>query len=221
MPTRNLRLLHPNPDLMKKLLSSICIAVFLAATSHAQVTNLPTTLTPEAKAAVLSFAQNVEAEKTITVAVYPTLAPSIVVDGKKNVWGAGIAAICPLDAISALSNNVVAQHAFAGLRFDLLGGKYFASTVALGAKADFQLWSHNFTAFGESGANIPLAGAGDNNIAVGAMVGSGIETRLFSFGKANASGIRPGSLSVFGVVEKWTLYPGYVLHPGASLTWSF
>lgn len=208
---------------MKKLLSSLCVAatLVLATLTNAQETNLPTSLSPEAKTAAISFAQNVQAAKSLTVALYPTIAPGIVVDGKKSQLGAGIAAMYPMDGFNALSNNIVAQHTFAGLRFDLIGGKYFASTVALGAKADFQLWGHNYTVFGESGANIPLSGAGDNNLALGAMVGTGLETRVWSFGKADANGIKPGSLCVFGVVEKWTLYSGYVFHPGVSVTWNF
>jgi hypothetical protein len=209
-------------DIVKKLLTPFAVVALFATTGFAQVTNLnQIQATPEVKAAAISFYQGVSASHSLTVAVYPTYAPSIVVDGKKSQFGAGIAAIYPLDGINALSNNVVAKHTFAGLRFDLIGGKYFASTVALGAKADFQLWSHNFTVFGESGANIPLSGAGNNNVALGAMVGTGIETRLFSFGKPDANGVKPFSIDIFVLAEKWTLYSGEVFHGGPVLNWSF
>lgn len=226
---------------MKKLLVILFAAAALAFSASAQSTdtntpvyspvpvtieaptNLQTALSaavasPEVKSNVISFVQGVEAAKSLTVAVYPTYATGLTGSAK---WGAGIAAMYPLNGIGALSNNVVAQHTFTGLRFDLMGGNYYASTVALGAKADFQLWGHNFETFVESGANIPLSGAGNNNLAVGAMVGTGIQTTVLSFGTADANGIKPGSLTVFAVAEKWTLYSGYVLHPGVALTWSF
>lgn len=198
---------------MKKLFSIIGIAL-VAIVSRAQ--DLPTP-SPELKADVISFIQNVEASRSITLAVYPTYAPGITA----NKWGYGAALLCPASAITALSSNGIAQHAFGGLRIDSIGGGFYASTVAVGAKGDFQLWGHNFTIFGESGVNIPMSGAGANNFVPGAMVGTGINTHILSFGTANAASVKPGSFDVFVCAEKWTQFSGYVLHTGPTLTWSF
>jgi hypothetical protein len=199
---------------MKKLLSIIGVAALLATSSQAQTIPMPS---PELKAAAISFAQNVEATRTVTLALYPTYAPGI----STAKWGYGAALICPASAITALESNGIAQHTFGGLRVDRIGGGFYASTVAVGMKGDFQLWGHNFTIFGESGVNIPMSGAGGNNLNLGAMVGSGINTHIYSFGKADDSGSQPFSLDAFVCAEKWTQFSGYVLHAGPTLTWKF
>ncbi len=198
---------------MKKLLSIIGVAL-IATVTQAQTIPDPS---PELKAAAVSFVQNVEATRTVTLAVYPTYAPGITA----AKWGYGAALICPASAITALESNTIAQHAFGGLRFDNIGGGFYASTVAVGMKGDFQLWGHNFTIFGESGVNIPLNGAGAQNFAPGAMVGTGINTHILSFGKADANGLKSFSVDAFVCAEKWTAFSGYVLHPGISGTWHF
>lgn len=199
---------------MKTKISIIGIALAAMVNIHAQ--DLPS-VSPELKTAVISFAQNVEATRSVTLAVYPTYAPGIT----DNKWGYGAALVCPTSAITALESNTIAQHAFGGLRFDSIGGGFFASTVAVGAKGDFQLWGHNFTIFAESGVNIPMSGAGDKNLSPGAMVGTGLNTHLLSFGKADATGAKPFSLDAFACAEKWTQFGGYVLHAGPTLTWHF
>jgi hypothetical protein len=173
------------------------------------------------KAAFLSFLQNVETNRTVTLAVYPTYAPGIVVNGKSDSFGVGIAALCPVSAISSFSNNTLAQHAFGGLRLDYLAGQAFASTVALGMKGDFQIYSHNVEVFAESGVNIPFSGFGQNNVNVGAMVGSGAYTSLFSFGKVQPDGTKAGSVGLFVAIEKWTQFNGEIYHGGPVLNWSF
>lgn len=172
---------------------------------------------PQLKTAAISFVQNVEASRTVTLAIYPTYAPGITT----AKWGYGAALLCPASAITALESNTIAQHTFGGLRFDSIGGGFYASTVAVGAKGDFQLWGHNFTVFAESGVNIPMSGAGAENFAPGAMVGTGLNTHIYSFGKTDANGIKPFSFDAFVCAEKWTQFSGYVLHAGPTLTWHF
>lgn len=202
-------------DWTARIIATLVLSLFAVSTVFGQETVpiTPANVSPELKAAFLSFYQDVSAAKTVTLALYPTYSPSITTASK---WGYGAALICPVSAISALESNSIAQHTFGGLRFDSLGSQFFASTVAVGAKGDFQIYGHNFTLFAESGANIPLSGAGNNNKALGAMVGSGVDTRLFTFGKN-----KQGSLDFFVCAEKWTLFPGYVLHGGPTITFGF
>ncbi len=180
-----------------------------------------TSVSPELKTQIIGFAQQAYTNRDIAVAVYPSYAPNIVIDGKKDTLGLGIAVLCPASSISSLSDNTFAQHAFGGLRFDLLGGQFFASTVVFGVKGDFQIYKHDITIFGESGANIPITGAGNNNINLGAMVGTGLETEVLKFGKANVDGTKNGSLIVFGSVEEWTQFDSQVYHLGAAVNWTF
>ncbi len=212
---------------MNKTLSKLIIGLMLLTGISAfsqTVVNTPATSTNvdnTIKAAFISFLQDVETNRAISLTVYPTYAPGIVVNGKSDSFGLGIAALVPASALPALSGNVLAQHAFAGLRFDYLAGQAFASTVAVGLKGDFQIYGHDFELFAESGANIPLSGFGQNNENVGAMVGGGGYTSLLSFGKAQADGTKAGSLGLFVAMEKWTQFKGEIFHGGPVVNWKF
>lgn len=198
----------------------ILAAIALPRYAQAQTTNPGDIIqSTNVRSEVLTFLQDVSAQKSISVAVYPSYAPDIKVDGKRENWGAGIALLVPATVIPALEDSSLASHAFGGLRFDMLGKQFFASTVAVGLKGDFQIYKHNFTIFGESGVNIPLAGSSETS--VGGMVGTGISTTLFTFGPKDADENRPGIFGLFAAVEKWTQFSGYVGHFGLNGTYRF
>ncbi len=203
-----------------KNLSKLIISLFLL-TGVSAFAQTSTNDNSQIKASLISFLQDVGSNRTVTLAVYPTYAPGIVVNGKSDSFGVGIAALVPATVIPAFSDNVVAKHAFAGLRFDYLAGQAFASTVGVGLKGDFQIYGHNFEGFAESGVNIPVTGFGQNNANLGAMVGAGCYTSLLSFGKAQADGTKAGSLGLFVAMEKWTQFQGEIYHGGPVLNWKF
>jgi hypothetical protein len=194
---------------MKKLITLIGVAALLATVSYAQ----STTDNSQLKKAVIAFAQNVSTNREITATVYPSYAPSIVVNGKKDNFGFGAAVLTPVSLVPALADNTIAQHSFVGLRFDYLAHQAFASTVGVGMKGDWQLWKLNNTAFGETGANIPFSGFGIHNGEIGAMVGSGNYTMIHSWGKSK--------LGFQVSIEKWTQFPGVVWHFGPVFTLDF
>jgi len=193
---------------MKKLFA-IGVAALLATVSQAQ----STTDNSQLKTAVIAFAQNVSTNREITATVYPSYAPSIVVNGKRDNFGFGAAVLTPVSLVPALQDSTLAQHSFVGLRFDYLAHQAFASTVGVGMKGDWQLWKLNNTAFGETGANIPFSGFGIHNGEIGAMVGSGNYTMIHSWGKSK--------LGFQVSVEKWTQFPGVVYHFGPVFTLDF
>lgn len=165
------------------------------------------------KSSIVSFAQLTASNKSLTVAAYPMYAPDIVVNGKKDNFGMGIALFTPVAALPALSLNPVAQHSFVGIRFDYLAHQAFASTVGVGLKGDMQLWGHNFTGFATVGANLPFAGFGVKNGDIGGMAGGGGYTSIWTF--------THGSLGVQMSAEKWTQFPGVVLLGGPVFNISF
>lgn len=185
---------------------TIGVALLAATVTHAQDN-------AELKTAVISFAQTVSTNRSITAALYPSYAPSIVVNGKKDNFGFGAAVLTPVALVPGLSDNTIAQHSFVGLRFDYLAHQAFASTVGVGMKGDFQLWGHNFTAFAQTGANIPFSGFGQKNGEIGAMAGGGLYTEVYKF--------THGSLGIQVSAEKWTQFQGEVFHGGPVFTLSF
>jgi hypothetical protein len=195
---------------MKKLISIIIGVATSLVTAQAQ-TNADNT---EIKHDFITFYQNVVSNRSVSIAAYPSYAPDIVVNGKKDSFGLGLAALVPAAALPVLENNVVAQHAFVGLRFDYLAHEAFASTVGVGLRGDFQLWSHDFQVFAQTGANIPFSGFGLKNGAIGAMAGSGLYTTLWH-PSANIS------LGIQLSAEKWTQFPGVVYHGGPVFNWTF
>ncbi len=158
------------------------------------------------KAAVISFAQGVSSNRVITATFYPSYAPSL---DKK--WGFGAAVFYPLG-----------EHAFTGLRMDYLSGDFFAAQANVGAKADFQIYGHNFTTFALTGALIPLQGAGNDNFTPGAIVGAGVNTRIYQTTIAT----HPLTIDLAVEGERWQV-PGskldgtFVMHIAPSITLSF
>jgi hypothetical protein len=191
---------------MKKIISIIVMAL-AAMVTHAQDTNA------EIKSSVVSFYQLTASNRNLTVAAYPMYAPNIVVDGKKDNFGVGIALLTPVSAVPALQDNTMAKHSFVGLRFDYLAHQAFASTVGVGLRGDMQLWNHNFTGFATVGANMPFSGFGLKNGAIGGMAGAGGYTDIWKF--------THGSLGVQVSAEKWTQFPGVVFLGGPVLNISF
>lgn len=199
---------------MKKLIGMIIGVALLAATvSQAQTPPAPAPDNSQIKASLVSFAQLTASNRDLTIAAYPMYAPSIVVEGKKDNFGVGLALLTPASALPALKGNVVAQHAFVGLRFDYLAHQAFASTVGVGVKGDVQLWSHNFTGFTQAGANMPFSGFGKKNGDIGGMVGGGGYTTIWQF--------THGALGVQVSAEKWTQFPGMVFLGGPVFNISF
>jgi hypothetical protein len=192
---------------MKIKLAIIGLFAF-ALTAFSQTNN------SELKSAFISFVQNVESNKAVSVAVYPGYAPDIVVNGKKDNFGLGIAALCPASALPALEGTTVGNHAFVGLRFDYLAHQAFASTVGVGVRGDFQIYGHNISAFAHSGVNIPFSGFGLKNGDIGAMAGGGLYTSVYKFSDNASLGVQLSA-------EKWTQFQGYVLHGGPVFNWSF
>ncbi len=192
---------------MKKLLSLITCAL-LSVSAFAQTND-----NTQIKQDVIAFAQNVASNRSLTLAVYPSYAPDIVVNGRKDTFGMGVAALVPTTVVPALHGNAVAQHAFVGLRFDYLAHQAYASTVGVGLRGDMQLWGHNFEGFTQASANVPFSGFGIHNGELGAAVGGGIYTDIYTFSH--------GSLGLQISAEKWTQFSGFVLHGGPVLSISF
>lgn len=152
----------------------------------------------------LSFAQGVSSNKSLTLTAYPSYAPDLKIAGENKSWGFGVAALYPLG-----------DYAFTGARLDYLGDQFWSPSVTVGCKADVQLFGRNFTPFVIGGAIIPLGGAGDDNHAVGAIVGSGVTTSLW----AAANG--KSSVNLYFAVEKWSIFQGVIYHPGVAATFKF
>jgi hypothetical protein len=195
---------------MKKIKTLIIgVALFAATVSYAQTNSDNSAI----KSAVIGFAQTVSTNRQISATLYPSYAPSIVVDGKKDNFGFGAAVLTPVSLVPALADSAIAQHSYVGLRFDYLAHQAFASTVGVGMKGDFQLWGHNFTAFAQTGVNIPFSGFGVKNGAVGAMAGGGLYTDIYKF--------THGSIGFQVSAEKWTQFSGEIFHGGPVFTLSF
>lgn len=200
---------------MKTLLAIVLasLIVFSVKAQAADTNSITPTPSPELKAAAISFAQLTASNRNLTIATYPMYAPDIVVDGKKDNFGVGIALLTPVSALPALQDSTIAKHSFIGLRFDYLAHQAFASTVGVGVKGDMQLWGHNFTGFVHSGANLPFAGFGVKNGDIGAMVGAGGYTSIWQF--------THGSLGIQVSAEHWTQFSGMVFLGGPVLNISF
>lgn len=192
---------------MKKFLSIIGVAALLATGAQAQDNT-------ELKAGAVTFIQNVSSNRSLTIAAYPMYAPDIVVNGKKDTFGMGIAFLAPADAIPALQGTVIGNHAFAGLRFDYLAHQAFASTVGVGLKGNLQLLGHNFEGFIHAGANIPISGFGNNNANLGGMAGGGVYTDLYHFSPNAVLGLQAST-------ERWTQFNSQVYLGGPVFNWSF
>jgi hypothetical protein len=161
-------------------------------------------ISTEDKQAVFSFVQDVKQAREITVALYPSYSPKLVCNGEARKWGAGLAALYPLT-----------QYTYAGLRLDYAGGQFWMPSCTAGLKADVQLFGHTITPFLTGGAIFPLSGAGDRNGQVGAIVGTGITSVIWS------SEDKKRFLNFFYAIEKWTIFDGETHHIGAAFTLKF
>lgn len=193
--------------------SAIHVAIVFGLLAAIGANAQSTTDNSQIKSAVIAFAQTVSTNREITATIYPSYAPSIVVNGKKDNFGFGAAVLTPVSLVPALSDSTLAQHSFVGLRFDYLAHQAFASTVGVGMKGDFQLWGHNVEAFAQTGVNIPFSGFGIHNGDIGAMAGGGFYTEVYHF--------THGSLGIQVSAEKWTQFQGYVMHAGPVFSLSF
>lgn len=179
---------------MKKLALVIGFISFLNVSSKAIDTN------------ILSFEQGVLSNRTVIVSLYPSYAPSL---AKK--WGFGAAAFYPLST-----------HTFTGLRMDYLSGDFFAAQANVGAKYNFQVFSHDFTVLGLTGALIPVQGVGADNFTPGAIVGIGLDTTVYQTTIAT----HPFSIDLAVEGERWQV-PGsvldgvFVMHVVGSFTIKF
>lgn len=156
------------------------------------------------KAALIGFAQRANEAKTVTVALYPAYSPDLVVDGEKKQWGAGIAALYPVN-----------QYSFAGLRLDYAGGQFWMPSCTVGLKADVQILGHTVTPFTIGGAIFPISGAGERDGQVGAIVGTGFTSNIWRSKDAKTSA------NLFYACEKWTLFDGVTHRVGAAVTFKF
>lgn len=172
----------------------------------------------QAKAAVVSFYQQTATNRNLTFTLYPEYAPDIVVNGKKDTFGAGLSLLTTASQISAWADAAIAQHTFVMLRFDYLAHQAFATTGTVGFNGNVQVLGHNFDVYVEGGANIPFSGFGVKNGALGAIEGQGIHTDLLSWGTATTLGAKPWHLGVQFTAEKWTQFPGMVFLGGPTIT---
>ncbi len=191
---------------MKTLLALI-VSLGLCSAAFAQDTNAVI------KSSVISFAQLTATNRNLTIAAYPSYAPGIVVNGKKDPFGMGVAFLTPVSTIDALQANPIAQHTFVLLRLDYMAHQAYATTGTVGVKGDVQLWGHNFTGFGYAGANVPFSGFGVHNGDLGAVTGVGLYTDIYRF--------THGALGLQLSAEKWTQFSGEVFHGGPVLNISF
>lgn len=201
---------------MKKTLGLIAIGLaLLCASVHAQEVTPPAPAEKPWYANPIGFAQHTSDAKSLTLAVYPSYAPGIVTDGKKDQFGFGAALLYPVMA------DTLGGHGFVGGRIDFLGSQFWAPSATLGAQADVQLFGHNIRVHALGGTIFPLSGAGDKNGAVGGILGTGFSTTLAAFKKDETHPDGRYKLSVFGATEKWTIFPGLIYHGGVALTASF
>lgn len=183
------------PKSMKKLTTIIGL-VAMCASVHAQ------DKTPWYKN-IITFQQGVQEGKGLAVAIYPSYAPDVTVDGKRAPFGFGVAALYP----------VLSDHTFVGGRIDYLAGSFWAPSATVGAKGDFQLFGKNCTAYAIGGTVVPLAGAGQKNGDFGAIYGGFLNCNLITKGNF--------TFSAFGGGEKWSNLPGFILHVGLAATVGF
>lgn len=194
---------------MKKVIVSLLMAAACVA-AKAQTTNSNTAIEQH----VLSFLQTANSNKSVTIAAYPMYAPDIVVNGKKDTFGLGLALLTPANMIPGLDGTFIGNHGFAGLRFDYLAHEAFASTIGVGLKGTMQIKGHDFMGFVHGGANIPFSGFGQNNINIGGMAGGGGYTDIHRFSSNAVLGVQAS-------VEKWTQFPGEVFLGGPVFNWNF
>lgn len=154
---------------------------------------------------VTTFADSILNSQGLVLAVYPSYARDITVDGNPRPFGFGMAALYP-----------VSQYAFAGMRLDYLAGSFWAPSATVGAKYTVDKLPFHPTVFTVGGLIIPLSGAGDKTYSVGAITGIGVDCNLWK------SDDKRTMIDVFIEAEKWTpTFPGVVIHFGVGGGWKF
>jgi len=177
----------------KTLITTIGVVAFALTTVQAQLVAPRVAAPPAADENVpwwkniISFTQGVEAEKSLTLAVYPSYAPGLKLDtGQKAEWGFGAAAMYP----------IATSHMLVGGRVDYLADIFWAPSVTVTPNLDFQFLGKNATLFGIGGATIPLQGTTEDG-QVGAVIGAGIYATIWQPSE-NVS------VQVIGAYERWT-----------------
>lgn len=192
---------------MKKLLLLVGVAALLATTTQAQDTNPPSGST---KDRIITFVQDTSTARSLVLAVYPSYAPELAVNGEKDRWGFGAAALYPIP-------GDLGQYSYVGLRIDWLGSSWWAPSATVGLKADVQLFGVTMTPMVYTGGVVPISGAGDQNGDWGYIVGGGMKARVWKgtvFGKE-------ASLDLAAAAEKWSQFDGNVYHiaPVFRISW--
>ena len=196
-----------------KILSLLAVLVtchLSLVTAPAQVIpTSPVNVSPELKTSLISFVQGVSTNHSLILALYPSYAPDLNIDGKNKPWGAGFAALYPI------APDTLGNHVYTGLRFDYLAGQFFAASADVGLKADVQLFGHTFTPFVVGGGLIPLQGGGSGNYELGAIVGGGINTAVWQSANGKLT------VNLFAEYEHWTLFNSGIYHGGTALNFKF
>ena len=198
---------------MKKHIALIGLLTLLSNFTQAQDTitisgtlngGLAAVTNGNAKTQLIALGQGVNDAKAFSVAIYPGFAPDIKSSGVSSKWGAGIAALYPINPYS-----------FAGLRLDYMGDQFWMPSCTVGLKADLTiLGKFNVTPFTIGGAIFPLSGSSQDG-SVGAIVGAGFTSCLWK----SDDGKR--AFNVFYAVEKWTLFQGVIHRPGVAFSMKF
>ena len=177
---------------------AVCAAAILATSVvRAETTN-------SVRSELISLAQGVNAARGISIAVYPGFAPDIKSAGVSSSWGAGVAALYPIN-----------DYSFAGVRLDYLGDQFWMPSCTVGLKADLTLLGkYTITPFTVGGAIFPVSGSTQDG-GVGAIVGGGFTSCLWK----STDGRR--AFNVFYAVEKWTLFSGVIHRPGVAFSMKF
>lgn len=188
---------------MKQFLLTIGLAAFLPlalpTTTHAQASDV-------AFSNIVAFLDASSQAKELTLAIAPSYAPDLMVDGKKAPWGLSVAAMYPVLTAGILTGET-------GVRMDWLADNLFAPELNVQFQTTMRWFDTvDVTPFVVTGAIFPFGQAGADDT-VGAIVGGGIGVRLFTY--------KSMTVSAGYEVERWTCFPGLIHHVGGALTIRF
>lgn len=138
-----------------------------------------------------TFANGLLTAKSITVAVYPTLAPKL----NGGSYGAGIAALYP-----------IGDYVFTGLRLDLLDHNFYAASASAGVQYSFHFGKVAPTVFGYTGVGAPLSGAGSKDHDVNVIGGTGVVVPFYQ------NGAKHLTVSAFYAGEYWSDFDKILIH---------
>jgi hypothetical protein len=183
---------------MKKLLALIGLAMLVSITSINASTN-------GWLVDIIEFLPAADQARSMSFVVAPSYAPEIVgSDGNNSPWGLTAAALYPVLDLGPIRS-------MAGVRLDYLADQFWTPSVSVQIGTTARLFGGmEVTPFVTSGAIFPLSQGNDNGDNIGAIIGSGISTKVFKWNK--------GCISLGYSCEKWTPYPGLIHHVGAALT---